>query len=53
VPLDKGDKPPYRAGYFRELEAPEALSRWGASVSFWIHQQYARVLLAATRYHYQ
>jgi hypothetical protein len=30
VPLGKGVKPAYRAGNYRELEAPKALSRWGA-----------------------
>jgi hypothetical protein len=29
-PLGKGAKPPCHAGYCRVLEAPEALSRWGA-----------------------
>jgi hypothetical protein len=30
APLSKGVKPAYRAGNYRELEAPKALSRWGA-----------------------
>jgi hypothetical protein len=49
VPLGQGVKPVYRAGNYRELEVPEALSRWGAKPPSLVHQFRVPCLLQITK----